>query len=142
MNARVNDYGGLIKLQNWVEITSDFTCQEDEVRSKLKALDIQGYQFVQSMAYIYTLVNGMILTWPLKHILDSRSCNSHLSMCVTSYRLFREPSTSSLISFNSLLMNRNYKPSMFSFFYTDELITASMTFEMWYIFGTSEGRVF
>jgi hypothetical protein len=43
MSANVNDYGGLIKKQNWVEITSDFKRQEDEVRSKLNSLQIEGY---------------------------------------------------------------------------------------------------
>ena len=38
MSSTVNDYGGIIKKANWVEITSDYKSQQEEVYSRLKSL--------------------------------------------------------------------------------------------------------
>lgn len=94
------------------------------------------------MVHLYALVDGIMLTWPLRHLIDSKSTSSHLSMCITSVKPFRSSPIKSLISYNNLLMNRCYKPHMFSFFYAEEKITSCVTYETWYLFGTSEGRVF
>jgi len=59
------------------------------VISKLNALKIEGYRFVASIKTIYTLVDDVMLIWPLKHFLDSKASNSHLSLCVSSVKPFR-----------------------------------------------------
>ncbi len=88
MSATLNDYAGLIKKQSWCEISSDFRSQDEEVNFILSKFLITGFKFVASLSYLYTIVDNMMFTWPLRHILDLKSGNSHLSMCVTSFKPF------------------------------------------------------
>ena len=46
------------------------------------------------------------------------------------------------ISYNPICMTRTQKQNQYSFFYPEETTTNSVTFNQYYIMGTSEGRVF
>ena len=142
LSAKINDYAGVIKKNNWNDLTSDFKSQAEEVRNSLQNLNITYFIFLPSLVYIYTYVDGILMTWPLRHLFEQSSNFSQISMCVTQVKPFRPHGNTGPISYNNILMGKCYKPSMFNFFYLDEKVSACLTFETWYFMGTTEGRVF
>lgn len=51
----INDYNGVIKVNGWREITSDFKTQREEVRFKLRQLNPTNFKFSSEMNFLYTI---------------------------------------------------------------------------------------
>lgn len=82
----MNDYNGVIKVNGWREIMSDFKSQQEEVSHKLRSLAPTAYSFNTEMNFLFTIVDKVMLTWNLSHLLQRLG---DAPICVTALDPFK-----------------------------------------------------
>ena len=113
------------------------------------------FRYCNSESLLYAIIehkgNARMITWTLETIienLDSIRNNSktHIPMFVNSIALFQKLPNNSLINFNPLIIRNYYNRNQFQFFFSDEVVTESVSYTSFdhpcLIIGTNYGRIF
>jgi hypothetical protein len=86
--SNVNDYHGVIKVNGWREIMSDFKTQKEEVIHRLRKLAPTSFNYSNEMNFLYTICDKIILTWNFSLLLGPQG-NLAPPLCVTAFEPFK-----------------------------------------------------
>lgn len=86
--SNVNDYYGVIKVNGWREIMSDFKTQKEEVTYRLRKLAPTSFNYSSEMNFLYTICDKIILTWNFSLFLGPQG-NVAPPLCVTAFEPFK-----------------------------------------------------
>ena len=115
----------------------------------------QKFKYCNNECLLYTIVeskgNARMITWNLESIIENLeygklSYKIQIPMFVNAINLFSKLPNNCLINFNPLIIRNYYNKNQFKFFFSDEVVTDSVSYTSFdhpcLIIGTNYGRIF